>query len=48
MELKEFIDQAFEKYEESPELIDFKEELLTNLQDRLKSLEANGIKRTDA
>lgn len=48
MELKEFIDKAFEKYEESPELIDFKEELLTNLQDRLKSLEANGIKRTDA
>ncbi|MEG6533664.1 hypothetical protein NST89_05120 [Caldifermentibacillus hisashii] len=48
MELKEFIDQAFEKYEESPELIDFKEELLTNLQDRLKSLEANGIKRADA
>jgi len=48
MELKEFIDHAFEKYEESPELTDFKEELLTNLQDRLKSLEANGLKRTEA
>jgi len=48
MELKEFIDHAFEKYEESPELIDFKEELLTNLQDRLKSLEATGLKRTEA
>src|SRR5699024_12697230 len=42
------IDHAFEKYEESPELIDFKEELLTNLQDRLKSLEATGLKRTEA
>src|SRR5699024_4104358 len=48
MELKEFIDHAFEKYEESPELIDVKEELLTNLQDHLKSLEATGLKRTEA
>lgn len=48
MELKNFIDKAFEKYEESPELIDFKEELLTNLQDRLKKLETNGLKRTEA
>src|SRR5699024_12804123 len=48
MELKEFIDHAFEKYEESPELIDCKEELLTKLQDRLKSLEATGLKRTEA
>lgn len=48
MELKQFINKAFEKYEESPELIDFKEELLTNLQDRLKSLEATGLKRTEA
>ncbi|MCJ7843546.1 hypothetical protein MUB24_22255 [Lederbergia sp. NSJ-179] len=48
MELKEFIDNAFEKYEESPELIDFKEELLTNLQDRLNSLEATGLKRAEA
>ncbi|RYL93436.1 hypothetical protein EWI07_07460 [Sporolactobacillus sp. THM7-4] len=48
MELKEFIDHAFEKYEESPELIDFKEELLTNLQDRLNSLEATGMKRSEA
>lgn len=48
MELKQFINKAFEKYEESPELIDFKEELLTNLQDRLKSLESTGLKRVDA
>jgi hypothetical protein len=48
MELKEFINKAFEKYEESPELIDFKEELLTNLQDRLNSLEAAGLKRIEA
>lgn len=48
MELKNFIDKAFENYEESPELIDFKEELLTNLQDRLKKLETNGLKRTQA
>src|SRR5699024_1958149 len=48
MELKEFIDHAFEKYEESPELIDFKEELLTNLQDSLKNMEGTGLKRTDA
>lgn len=48
MELKNFIDNAFETYEASPELFDFKEELLTNLQDRLKSLEKAGMKRTDA
>jgi len=48
MELKQFIDQAFEKYEESPELTDFKEELLTNLQDRLKSLEEKGMNRAEA
>lgn len=48
MELKQFIHKAFEKYEDSPELIDFKEELLTNLQDRLESLEATGLKRLDA
>lgn len=48
MELKKFIDHAFENYEETPELIDFKEELLTNLQDRLNSLEASGMKRSEA
>lgn len=48
MELKQFINKAFEKYEEAPELMDFKEELLTNLQDRLKSLEATGLKREEA
>src|SRR5690625_56227 len=48
MELKEFINKAFEKYEESPKLIDFKEELLTNLQDRLKSLETTGLTREEA
>src|SRR5699024_4917862 len=48
MELKEFIDHAFEKYEESPELIDSKVALITNLQDRLNSLEATLLKRTDA
>src|SRR5690625_3793940 len=47
MELKEFINKAFEKYEESPKLIDFKEELLTNLQDRLKSLETTGLTREE-
>lgn len=48
MEVKNFIDQAFEKYEKSPELIDFKEELLTNLEDRLNSLQAAGMSRTKA
>lgn len=48
MEIKKFIDKAFENYEESPELTDFKEELLTNLQDRLKSLEKKGMSRTEA
>jgi hypothetical protein len=48
MELKQFIDHAFAKYEESPELFDFKEELLTNLQDRLTSLEASGVERDKA
>src|SRR5690625_3721620 len=48
MDLKQFIDHAFEKYEESAKLIDFKEELLTNLQDRLNSLEATGLNRSEA
>jgi len=48
MELKTFIDEAFEKYEETFELADFKEELLSNLQDRLSSLESSGVKRVDA
>jgi len=48
MELREFIDNAFDKYEESPKLIDFKQELLTNLEERLISLEKNGLERAEA
>lgn len=48
MELREFIDSAFDKYEESSELIDFKQELLANLQERLNSLETRGLKRSEA
>lgn len=48
MSLKKFINNAFEKYEESPELIDFKEELLMNLHDRLQSLEASGFTHEEA
>src|SRR5690625_2881168 len=48
MELREFIDNAFDKYEESPKLIDFKQELLTNLEERSISLEKNGLERAEA
>ncbi|WP_368654634.1 permease prefix domain 1-containing protein [Ornithinibacillus sp. 4-3] len=48
MELKLFIDKAFEAYEDTAELHDFKEELLTNLQERVDNLIASGTTRNDA
>jgi hypothetical protein len=43
METQDFIDRLFSEYEESPELRDFKEELLSNLEARIASLQARGL-----
>jgi hypothetical protein len=43
METQDFIDRLFSEYEESPELRDFKEELLSNLEARIASLKARGL-----
>lgn len=38
MNTQQHIDQLFSNYQESPALTDFKEELKTNLDDRIQSL----------
>jgi ABC-type glycerol-3-phosphate transport system permease component len=43
METQDFVDRLFSEYEESPELRDFKEELLSNLEARIASLAAKGL-----
>jgi hypothetical protein len=48
METKNFVDHLFAEYEETPELRDFKEELLSNLEARIASLSAKGLNRIEA
>ncbi|MDR2748176.1 MAG: permease prefix domain 1-containing protein [Treponema sp.] len=43
METQGFIDRLFSEYEESSQLRDFKEELLSNLEARIASLKAKGL-----
>jgi hypothetical protein len=43
METKQFVDELFSEYEETAELRDFKEELLSNLEARIASLTAKGL-----
>ncbi|MDR0641179.1 MAG: permease prefix domain 1-containing protein [Treponema sp.] len=43
METQDFVNRLFLEYEESPELRDFKEELLSNLEARIASLRAKGL-----
>jgi uncharacterized membrane protein YccF (DUF307 family) len=43
METQDFVDRLFSEYEESPELRDFKEEILSNLEARIASLAAKGL-----
>jgi hypothetical protein len=43
METNQFVDRLFSDYEETAELRDFKEELLSNLEARIASLEAKGM-----
>jgi hypothetical protein len=43
MNANEFVDQLFSEYEETAELRDFKEELLSNLEARIASLAAKGL-----
>jgi hypothetical protein len=40
---KELVDSLFEGYEQTAELADFKEELLSNLNDKLESLVKKGM-----
>ncbi|MDR2629503.1 MAG: permease prefix domain 1-containing protein [Spirochaetaceae bacterium] len=48
MDTKEFVDHLFSEYEETPELRDFKEELLSNLEARIASLAAKGLDAKEA
>jgi hypothetical protein len=48
MDTKTFVDRLFSEYEETPELGDFKEELLSNLEDRIASLSAKGMEKEAA
>lgn len=43
METKDFVDRLFSEYEETANLRDFKEELLSNLEDRIAHLAAKGL-----
>ncbi|MDR2759662.1 MAG: permease prefix domain 1-containing protein [Spirochaetaceae bacterium] len=48
METKDFVDHLFSEYEETMELRDFKEELLSNLEARIASLAARGLDKKEA
>jgi hypothetical protein len=48
MDTKDFVDRLFSEYEETAELRDFKEELLSNLEARIASLAAKGLDRKEA
>jgi hypothetical protein len=48
MDTKDFVDHLFLEYEETVELRDFKEELLSNLDARIASLIARGLDKKDA
>ncbi|MDR2109721.1 MAG: permease prefix domain 1-containing protein [Spirochaetaceae bacterium] len=48
MDTKDFVDRLFSEYEETAELGDFKEELLSNLEDRIASLAAKGLDKQAA
>jgi hypothetical protein len=43
MDTKDFVNRLFSEYEETTELKDFKEELQSNLEDRIASLAAKGM-----
>ncbi|MDR0689934.1 MAG: permease prefix domain 1-containing protein [Spirochaetaceae bacterium] len=48
MDTKDFVDRLFSEYEETAELRDFKEELLSNLDARIANLIAKGLDKKDA
>jgi hypothetical protein len=48
MDTKDFVNRLFSEYEETAELGDFKEELLSNLEDRIASLKAKGLDQRTA
>ncbi|MDR0589838.1 MAG: permease prefix domain 1-containing protein [Spirochaetaceae bacterium] len=48
MDTKDFVDRLFSEYEGTPELRDFKEELLSNLEARIASLAARGLDEKEA
>lgn len=48
MDTKNFVDRLFSEYEETAELRDFKEELLSNLDARIASLITRGLDKKDA
>lgn len=48
MNIKNYIDSLFSDYEETPAVIDFKEELQSNLEDRIKSYVKRGMKEESA
>lgn len=46
--IEKYVDDLFYGYEETPELRDFKEEIISNLQARISDLEADGVNSEDA
>jgi hypothetical protein len=48
MDTKDFVDRLFSEYEDTAELRDFKEELLSNLDARIASLAAKGLAQNEA
>jgi hypothetical protein len=48
MDTKKHVDELFANYEETPALADFKEELRSNLDDRIKSLVKRGMEERTA
>ncbi|MDR2069504.1 MAG: permease prefix domain 1-containing protein [Spirochaetaceae bacterium] len=48
MDTKDFVDRLFSEYEETADLRDFKEELLSNLEARIASLAAKGLDAQEA
>lgn len=48
MDVREYVDGLFAKYQDSADMTDFKEEVCVNLQERISYLEKKGVSKEDA
>src|SRR5690606_14863046 len=48
LKIEVYVDRLFQDYEDTQELRDFKEEIIINLQERIKELESKGLTAEEA